>query len=152
MNQKTARTSRLRKPQWILGALVLAVVSSAVLVAVRPTSAEPAGPVSADKHITRAITILMNREHLTRHPLDNEISSRWLDNYLKMLDPRKVFFTQADVDSWNGYRDQLDDLALQRRHDVRLSRLRPVPQSHRRAGRSWSTNWFTSRTTSPSTK
>ncbi len=112
MNQSTARTSRLRSTQWIFGALVLAVLSVAVLLAARPTSAEPTGPTSEDKHITRAITILMNREHLTRHPLDNEMSSRWLDNYLKMLDPRKVFFTQQDVDGWNTYRDQLDDMAV----------------------------------------
>ncbi|REK11384.1 MAG: tail-specific protease [Planctomycetota bacterium] len=111
MKQLTAGTSRLRRTQWILGALVLAVLASAVLL-VRPTAAEPTGPAAADKHVTRAITILMNREHLTRHPLDNEISERWLDNYLKMLDPRKVFFTQSDVDHWRNYRDQLDDLAV----------------------------------------
>ncbi len=133
MNQSTARTSRLRSTQWIFGALVLAVLSVAVLLAARPTSAEPTGPTSEDKHITRAITILMNHEHLTRHPLDNEISERWLDNYLKMLDPRKAFFTQQDVDGWNQYRDQLDDMAVQRRHVVCLSRVRPVSRPHRPA-------------------
>lgn len=109
MNRFAARTSRLRSSQWILGAVVLAVISAAVLSA-RPSLAEPTGPTSSDKHITTAITVLMNREHLTRHPLDNEISGRWVDNYVKMLDPRKVFFTQSDVDSWNAYRDQLDDM------------------------------------------
>jgi len=112
MNQSTARNGRTPTRTWILGALAAAVVSGAVFVAARPTLAEPAGPTAADKHITRAITILMNREHLTRHPLDNEMSSRWLDNYLKMLDPRKVFFSQQDVDGWNTYRESLDDMAL----------------------------------------
>jgi carboxyl-terminal processing protease len=83
-----------------------------VLWGVRPSQAEPTGPAAADKQITRAITFLMNREHLTRHALDDEISTRWLDNYLKMLDPRKVFFSQSDVDNWMNYKTQLDDMAL----------------------------------------
>ena len=40
-----------------------------------------------------------------------------------MLDPRKVFFTQADVDGFMDYRDQLDDMALQGRHVVCLPRV-----------------------------
>ena len=55
----------------------------------------------------------MSRQHLTRHPLDDEISNRWMKNYLKMLDPRKVFFSQADIDGFMDYKNQLDDMALQ---------------------------------------
>ncbi|HEY2893499.1 MAG TPA: carboxy terminal-processing peptidase, partial [Pirellulales bacterium] len=65
-----------------------------------------------DRQITTIITRLMSTEHLIRHSLDNEISNRWMTNYLKMLDPRKVFFSQADVDGFMEYRDQLDDMAL----------------------------------------
>jgi carboxyl-terminal processing protease len=75
--------------------------------------AELTGPQRNDRPITKAITILMSRQHLTRHPLDNEISNRWITNYLKMLDPRKVFFSQADVDEFMAYRNDLDDMALQ---------------------------------------
>jgi len=114
MSRFTALTCRLRSRKWISGVLVLAVLWGVVLLAARPTWAEPTGPAPADKHITHAITVLMNREHLTRHPLDDEISGRWLDNYLKTLDPRKVFFTQSDIDHWNVYRRQLDDMALRR--------------------------------------
>jgi carboxyl-terminal processing protease len=91
---------------------MMAVLSGACLLAVRPSSAEPTEPGADDRHITRAITYLMNREHLTRHPLDDEISARWLDNYLKMLDPRKVFFTAADIEAWSVYGNKLDDMAV----------------------------------------
>jgi carboxyl-terminal processing protease len=112
MIRSTAQTSYLRRRQRVLGAAVLAVAGLGQVFLSAAALAEPTGPTSSDRHITKAITILMSREHLTRHPLDNEISGRWLDNYIKMLDPRKVFFTQADVDAWNVYRDQLDDMAL----------------------------------------
>ena len=77
-----------------------------------PARVEVAAPKAVDRVITNAVTGLLEREHLTRHKLDNEISHRWMTNYLKMLDPRKVFFTQADVDEFMGSRDQLDDMAL----------------------------------------
>jgi len=112
MSQLIAQMFRTRGLKWGLRAAALAAVTASQLSAPSSLLAEPTGPTTTDRHVTRAITFLMNREHLTRHPLDNEISGRWMDNYLKMLDPRKVFFTQADVDSWNAYRDQLDDMAL----------------------------------------
>ena len=90
----------------------LLAISCVAILAGQMVAAEPVGPKSEDRQITKSITGLMAREHLTRHPLDNEISNRWMTNYLKMLDPRKVFFSQADVDGFMDYRDQLDDMAL----------------------------------------
>jgi carboxyl-terminal processing protease len=92
--------------------LVLGVAVGMALVSAPSLRGEPVGPETADRQITRSITKLMSTDHLTRHPLDNEISNRWMKNYLKMLDRNKVFFTQADVDGFNDYRDQLDDMAL----------------------------------------
>ena len=112
MSQLIAQMCRTRGLKWGLRAAALAAVTASQLAAPTSLLAEPTGPTTTDRHVTRAITFLMNREHLTRHPLDNEISGRWMDNYLKMLDPRKVLFSQADIDSWNAYRDQLDDMAL----------------------------------------
>jgi carboxyl-terminal processing protease len=111
MSRSTAVMSRPRRSHFFFTALILAV-SSAVFLVPRWTWADVLAPRPDDRNITVAITRLMSREHLTRHPLDNEIASRWITNYLKMLDPRKVFFTQADVDGFMKFRDQLDDMAL----------------------------------------
>jgi len=113
MSRFTAVSNRLRRSPLLSTALLVAAILGLALVpSDRPTVAEQIGPKPEDRQITRNITNLIVKEHLTRHPLDNEISRRWLGNYLKMLDPRKVFFSQADVDSFNVYRDQLDDMAL----------------------------------------
>ncbi len=105
---------RSRSSRWVCAALLVAVVSALALAGVKQVSAQPVGPQPADRSIILAITRLLSTDHLTRHPLDNEISHRWLHNYLKMLDPRKVFLSQADVDGFNVYRDQLDDMALKK--------------------------------------
>jgi carboxyl-terminal processing protease len=113
MKHATATSSRMRHGRFYLVALMAGLLLGAIFVPARLMVAEVAGPASNDRPITKAITILMSRQHLTRHPLDDEISNRWMTNYLKMLDPRKVFFSQADVDSFMDYKNQLDDMALQ---------------------------------------
>ncbi|HEX3728000.1 MAG TPA: PDZ domain-containing protein, partial [Pirellulales bacterium] len=111
MSQFTACCNRLRRWRFLSSAFVAAAVAGLVVSMTPAVRSEVTGPQKNDRPITKAITLLMSRQHLTRHPLDNEISNRWLTNYLKMLDPRKVFFNQADVDSFMDYRDQLDDMA-----------------------------------------
>ena len=41
------------------------------------------------------------------------MSERWLKNYIKTLDPLKVYFTQADIDEFNQHNHDLDDWARQ---------------------------------------
>ncbi len=107
----SAISSRPRSQRFFIGALLAVFGAGALFISAVSARAEITAPQKNDRPITQAITILMSRQHLTRHPLDDEISNRWIDNYLKMLDPRKVFFTQADVDSFMDYRNQLDDMA-----------------------------------------
>ncbi|MBN2025064.1 MAG: carboxy terminal-processing peptidase [Pirellulales bacterium] len=75
--------------------------------------ADPVGPTSADRYVTRTCVKLLGDRHLLRHPLDDEISKRGFDSFLKMLDPMKVYFHQSDVDGFAPYADQLDDMAQQ---------------------------------------
>ena len=45
-------------------------------------------------------------------PLDDALSERIFDRYLKSLDPEKLFFVQADIDRLSGYRTTLGDAIL----------------------------------------
>jgi len=47
--------------------------------------------------------------HYLPNELNDEYSSRTLDSYLELLDPNKVYFTQADITRFNDYRYKLDD-------------------------------------------
>ena len=91
-----------------------AAIAGCVLYWCASAWAELTGPQPVDKQITFAVTTYLNRQHLLRHPLDDEISARWLKNFIKMLDPMKLYFTQADIDEFKTFEYQLDDLAKKR--------------------------------------
>ncbi len=56
----------------LLGALlVLLVVASLYL----PASGEPATPTATDRQIAQLVAMLLPRDHLSRHPLDEEMSA-----------------------------------------------------------------------------
>ena len=89
------------------------------ILAVGPTArlaAELTGPSANDRQVTLVVTTLLRREHLSRKPLDDEISERTLKIFLKTLDPMKVYFYQSDVDEFMENRTSLDDLI--RRGDI----------------------------------
>ncbi len=58
----------------------------------------------------------VEREHFTKHAIDDEIAGRWFSIFLEALDPMKVYFLQSDVDAFLQKRESLDDLV--KRGDV----------------------------------
>jgi carboxyl-terminal processing protease len=73
--------------------------------------ADLTAPQSAERTITMAVVQKLQADHLSHHRLDDEMSERWLKNYVKVLDPLKLYFTQADIDEFNQHKDDLDDWA-----------------------------------------
>lgn len=65
-----------------------------------------------DSLVSRLVMQLLPKRHISARKVDDEISSRALDNYLRSLDPMKLYFTQADIDEFDKYRTQIDDLTL----------------------------------------
>ena len=51
----------------------------------------------------------LEQRHYAKHTYDDALSSQHLDNYVDSLDGAKMFFTEADVASFEKYRTQLDD-------------------------------------------
>jgi carboxyl-terminal processing protease len=70
---------------------------------------QPKERAVSDRQISKAVTFLLNQQHLTRHPLDDEMSGRALDLFIKAVDPMKLYFYQADVDEFMQNRNDLDD-------------------------------------------
>jgi carboxyl-terminal processing protease len=63
-----------------------------------------------DRRVAVIVASLLKDEHLTKHPLDDEISERCLKTFLKDIDPWKLYFYQSDVDRFMARKHELDDL------------------------------------------
>ncbi len=85
--------------------------SAAVLVA----SACSALAQQADfNEVGRQMAIMLQNSHFARLTFNEELSKRFLDDYLKDLDFQRLYFTQQDVDRFTAdYGDRLHTLLLQ---------------------------------------
>ncbi len=70
------------------------------------TSARP-----LDRMIIQNVATIMHRQHLSKHPLDDEISSRAFEQMLSSLDPLKLYFLQSDIDKFKSSQNKLDEFA-----------------------------------------
>ncbi len=52
---------------------------------------------------------LLTRHHYKAMPLDDALSEKIFERYIKSLDAEKYFFDQLDIDQLNGLRTRLDD-------------------------------------------
>jgi carboxyl-terminal processing protease len=90
-------------------ALSAAVTGSGLVLRASTAWAEPGPATAEERQIVLAVSMLMQR-HLSGHPLDDEMSERCIETYLKTLDPLKLYFYQSDVDAFMTKKDQLDDM------------------------------------------
>ncbi|MCA9209542.1 MAG: carboxy terminal-processing peptidase [Planctomycetales bacterium] len=67
------------------------------------------GQRDQDRRVTKVVTTLMSREHLSQKEIDDEVSRRGLKTFLKTLDPMKLYFYQADIDQAMAKQTDLDD-------------------------------------------
>lgn len=76
-----------------------------------PLVEEMTGPRAMDRQIIRNIAQIMNNEHFSKHPLDDEISKRAFNQFITSLDPMKLYFLQEDIDEFMRSETQLDEFA-----------------------------------------
>lgn len=92
---------------WVI-VLILAVLQFG-----QSLRADLIGPNAEDRAITREVVRLLDI-HLSKHPLDDEISRRCLELFLERFDSRKVYFLQSDVDRFKTFEADIDDMVKER--------------------------------------
>lgn len=63
-----------------------------------------------DETTTKLVCGMVQKFHISQHPIDDQISGKLLDRFLKSLDPQKLYFTQPDIDELSKFKTTLDDL------------------------------------------
>ena len=93
---------------------VLALTAATQVAAADSEAAFPS-PLKPEVQEAKAAHLaaeLLSRYHYKAVPLDDALSSKTFDQYLKALDPEKVYFLQADIDHLAPDRTLLDDAIL----------------------------------------
>jgi carboxyl-terminal processing protease len=69
-------------------------------------------PGPNDGRIAYVTARLLDNYHYSQLPFDAEMSAKFFDGYLEMLDPRRENFLQSDIDSFAHWRTNLDKLTI----------------------------------------
>ena len=86
------------------------------LFSTRHTNAIPA-PVplvegTKDATIVQFVARLLQHQHYLQMPVNDDVSSKFLDRYLDSLDTFHLYFLQSDAQEFEKYRYRLDDLTV----------------------------------------
>ena len=91
--------------------LVLALATS-MQVAADDSDLAPLRPEMQEAKAAHLASEVLSRYHYKSVPLDNALSAKIFDQYLKALDPERVYFLQSDIDRLAVDRTLLDDAIL----------------------------------------
>jgi carboxyl-terminal processing protease len=61
------------------------------------------------RYASNIATRFLTNYHYKRTRLDDELSSEIFDSYLELLDPNKIYFLSGDIETFERYRNGLDD-------------------------------------------
>ena len=90
---------------------VLLLLSAVICTPLAIRALEVDEPNAQHRQIVRTIAKRMKLFHLSNQDMDDDISKKGFQLYLKSLDPSKMYFYQSDIDEFSASADELDDLA-----------------------------------------
>jgi carboxyl-terminal processing protease len=79
------------------------------LVGSKVVADELAPPTRNERSVAKVVARMMKDEHLSGRGLDETISSRAFDQYIKTLDPMKLYFMQSDIDDFEPWRNKIGE-------------------------------------------
>ncbi len=95
----------LLRPKAIITVLGVAIGVSTLVGAQAPA----VDPTELDRQTAQIVAALIERGHLSKPTIDDEISKEWHKQYIKSLDPQKLYFTQQDIKEFSEFEETLDD-------------------------------------------
>jgi carboxyl-terminal processing protease len=97
------------KKQMLIAAMTMAIASAYAGAQVEKAADVQIKPAAQQGQAALWASRVLPRYHYKATPLDDAMSEKIFDRYLKSLDGEKLFLTQADIDQFAPYRTKLDD-------------------------------------------
>ncbi len=114
------RLFKRQAAQSFLGTLLATLLFSTTATAdFKAVPLESLAPTDEHRQATAVVFQLMQRYHLNRVTVDDELSEQIFDRYIDSLDPQKAFFMASDIEEFYEYRQRFDNA-------LRNARLQPV--------------------------
>jgi len=86
------------------------LISSHHTNAVPPPAPLVEGPRDSD--IVKFVSRILQHQHYLQIPVNDDVSSKFLDRCLDSLDNQRIYFLQSDAQEFEKYRYRLDDLSM----------------------------------------
>jgi len=108
-----------RHYRWAIGFAFALLTSQSLASGGHVTSDEPLRPDTRHENIGELVTRFIQNRHYLDIVVDDELSSKVLDRYIKAIDRNRMYLLASDLDYFEKYRYLLDDI-------VRSQPLTPV--------------------------
>src|SRR5262245_41536647 len=79
-----------------------------LLVATRLLAEHLSAPQQSN--VAKLVCEMIEQTHISQKPIDDSISAKLVDEFVKQLDSQRLYFLQSDIDRFNKYRTDLDDM------------------------------------------
>ena len=100
----------IRRYHWLAALLLSVFALSNVAIGQEVTSDEPLSPEARHEDIAALVAQFIQKSHYKQIAVDDELSSQVMDRYIESLDGNKMYLLAQDVEYFEQYRDQLDDI------------------------------------------
>lgn len=97
-----------RRARWIAGALLSFMALP--LMATTPMDDDGLRPDPRHESVGELVTEFIQKSHYSHISVDDELSSRVMDRYIESLDGNRMYLLESDIEFFESYRYQLDDI------------------------------------------
>ncbi len=84
-------------------------IAMILLVALVTTTLPGQQTATQRGNIAKLVCQMIEANHISQQPIDDRVASRLVDQFIKDLDPQKMYFLQSDIARFNKYRTELDE-------------------------------------------
>ncbi len=105
---------RSRRIHGLTAAILSLIATSALATSPPATSDEELAPENRHENVGELITQFIQKSHYSHVNVDDDLSSRVLDRYIEALDGNRVYLLASDIEYFEQYRYQLDDMVKNR--------------------------------------